>query len=304
MEKKEEKELKIIHLRMYQVRKLEELKLSRGIFNTEGLMLILDKDYRTHDGSRMLFKYLDLQDIPEIMSNKTRLLSYLNNSPYKELEDLIIPEFQIYVNGYQSGFAMPLVEEHINLGVLLNSSRVPFERKKELLIKLGDLIDKVDRVESPNKMFFGDLNEYNFILNKDDELKAIDLDSSYVEGFEGINPPSLVYYLLKNKYLDSLSAKYKKDENGIFVPNMDSDLYSYNMIILNTLARHGMFKEDMDTYYSYLHFLEKLGVDLRLIESFMNIYTNKSNINPRLLLEEMDDSLGHRSSFKQFQKRR
>lgn len=304
MEKKEEKELKIIHLRMHQVRKLQELKLSRGIFNTEGLMLILNKEHRTQDGARMLFKYLDLQDVPEIMTNKTRLLSYLNNSPYKELDDLIIPEFQIYVDGSHTGFAMPLIEDHKNLGALLNSPKVPFKRKKELLIKLGNLIDRVDRVESPNKMYFGDLNEYNFILNRDDELKAIDLDSSYVEGIPEITPPSLVYYLFNNKYLGDLGAKYRKNEDGIFVPNMDSDLYSYNMIILNTIAKHSMFKEEIDTYYYYLHFLEKLGVDSRLIESFMNIYTNKGNINPRDLIEGMDDTLTHRSSFKQFQKKR
>ena len=302
MEKKEE--LKKIQLRMHQVRKLKELRLSRGVFNTEALMLILNKDYRTSDGSRMLFKYLDLQDIPEVMDRKTSLLAYLNNSPYKELDDLIIPEFQMIVDGSLAGFAMPLIENHKNLGAVLHSNKVPFKEKKQLLIKLGNLIDKVDRIKASNKMFFGDLNEYNFILNSDNQLKAIDLDSSYVEGIDKVTPPSLAYYLLKNDLLNDLPDKYKRNEEGIIIPNMDTDLYSYNMIILDVISNNRMFAEDFDVFYRYLYFLDSLGVDSSLLESFMAVYSNRNNINPRMLLENLDDNFTHKSSFKQFQKRR
>ena len=298
-----DQEFKIIHLRMHQVRKLKELKLSRGVFNTEALMLVLNKEHRTSDGSRMLFKYLDLQDLPEVMDRKTGVLSYLNNSPYKDVDDLIIPEFQMYVDCQLAGFAMPLIEDHKNLGAILHSKKVPFKEKKELLIKLGNLIDKVDRVKADNKLFFADLNEYNFILDNDDNLKAIDLDSSFVEGLEGVTPPSLAYYLLKNESLNDLPSKYKKNDEGVIIPSMDTDLYSYNMIVMDVIANHRMFAEDMGIFYKYLYFLDSLGVDSELIESFMAVYSNRSNFNPRALLEGLDDTLTHRSSFKQFQKK-
>ena len=295
--------LDTIHLRMHQVRSLKELKLSEGVFNSEALMLILNKKFRSHDGKRLLFKFVDLQEVPEVMERKNKVLSSLNYSKYKELDDLVIPDYQVHVDGELAGYAMPLVEKHKNIGSLLHASRgVPFSKKKELLVRLGNLIDKVDRVDDRYKMFFGDLNEYNFILDEDNQLKAIDLDSSYVTR-EDITPSSAAYYLLKNPLLKTLPQKYKT-LNGVFIPSSETDLYSYNMIILDIIANHDMFKEDVDTFYQYLSFLKRLGVEEELIDSFMAIYTPKSNTNPRDALSRLDDKIAHKSSFEQFQKKR
>ena len=132
-----------INLRMHQVRSLSELRLSRDVLNTEALMLVLNKKYKYSDGRRMLFKYLDAQDDEEVMSRKERVLEYLNHSPYKQLEVLVIPEYAVRVDSSFAGFAMPLIENHRNLGTLLHSPKVSFPQKKQYLEQLGAILDKV-----------------------------------------------------------------------------------------------------------------------------------------------------------------
>ena len=290
-----------ISLRMHQVRALKELRLPRGILNTEALMLVLNKKYRTQDGKRMLLKYLDAQDDEEIMDRKTRVLSYLMHSPYQELEELVIPDHKVLVDSKLAGFAMPLISRHVNLGKLINDPKVSFEIKKKYLIELGNLIDRVRRVEAKHKMFFADLNEFNFIIDADKRLKAIDLDSSYVEGID-MNPPDMAYYLLKNNYLSSLPKKYPTTKEGVIISNENSDLYCYNMIILNAISGERMFKIDIEIYYQYLLYLEQIGVSAELIDVFRAIYEPRNNSNPRLLLEELPKELAEKASNKVFQK--
>lgn len=299
-----DKELGQINLRMHQVRALKELRLPSGIMNTEALMLILNKKYKTSDGRRMLFKYLDEQEDQEVMNRKTKTLTVLNNSEYMGLEELVIPEYSVNVDGSHAGFAMPLIERHKNLGKILNDERLSFDAKRKLLIKLGDLIDKVRRVKSNNPMYFGDLNEFNFIIDQDGNLKAIDLDSVFVSGIEGIQPSRLAYYLLKNNYIAAIPEKYKTTDEGIIIPSENSDLYCYNMIILDTLANERMFKIDLDTYYQYLTYLKSIGMPNELLDSFERIYLPKNNINPRRMIDEIPKRLGKKCDFQTFKAKR
>lgn len=292
-----------INLRMHQVRGLKELRLGKGVFNTEALMLILNKKYKTSDGKRMLLKYLDAQEDPVVMGRKETTLAYLNGSPYKQLEELILPEYLVKVDSSPAGFAMPLIENHKNLGVLLHSSRVPFPVKKKYLIELGNLIDKVERVDAPHTFVFSDLNEYNFIIDQEGKLRAIDLDSSYVEGLEGITPATQAYYLLKNHYLNAIPEKYSSKGDGSIIPSKNTDLYSYCMILLGTLADESIFKVDMNTYYQYMEYLKKLGFSSELLDILRNIYSHKQNSNPRKLIESIPDDIMRRSNYKTFQKR-
>lgn len=84
------------------------------------------------------------------------------------------------------------------------------------------------------------LNEYNFIIDKDDNIRVVDLDSSYTSE---TNPSDMAYYLLRNEYLDHVKKKYKKTDSGIIIPFDNTDLYCYNMIILNILTRYPIYKQ-------------------------------------------------------------
>jgi hypothetical protein len=296
--------MKIINLRMHQIRALKELEIEDGVLNTEALMLILNKrQAKSKTGGRMLLKYLDAQDDEKIMARKMYTINMLNgSSSYSSIDELIIPEYVVVVDSQIVGFAMPLVENHLNLGSYINDEEISFSHKKEFLKKLGCIIDKVQRVDDESfKMQFGDLNEYNFIIDTSGNVKAIDLDSAYLGQDE---PSNMAYYLLKNKYIKKVPDKYKTTKSGIVIPNDNSDLYCYNMIILDTLSNERMFKIDIGTYYMYLEYLQEIGVDKDLINCFKDIYIPKDNSNPKDLVESIPDEICTDADFKVFTKRK
>ena len=148
-------------------------------------------------------------------------------------------------------------------------------------------------------MNFGDFNEFNFIIDKSDMVRAIDLDSVYVGQDE---PSHTAYYLLKNKYLENIPDKYQLSSSGIMIPNDNTDLYCYNMILLNTIANEAMYKKDLDIYYKYLLYLKNIGIDKELLNIFYAIYLSKPNQNPLPLLKTIHPKLQKEMSYKTFKK--
>lgn len=294
--------MKIINLRMHQLRSLKELELEPGTFNTEALMLILNKKQaKTKDGGRMLFKYLDAQDDEKVMARKLYTINMLNGSEkYSSINELIIPDHIVVVDGKIAGFALPLIENHKNLGKLLNNETISLETKLPYIIQLGSIVDKVERITNESfRMQFGDLNEFNFIIDRNNKVKSVDLDSAYLGQDE---PSNTAYYLLKNKYITALKDKYKTTKNNIIIPTDNSDLYCYNMIVLNTLAKEDIFKVDIPTYYMYLNHLKDIGIDKELIKIFERIYLPNNNRNPKDLLKNINPSSETEMDFKTFKR--
>ena len=290
----------IKNLRMRQLRKLRELPLEPGVLNTEAYMLVLNRKYSS-DKKERVFKYLDALEDKDIMSKKLYTITTLDTlDEYKEIEDLIIPDSIIYVDGNIAGFACPIIYNHRNLGIIINNPNVPLDIKLSYLKQMGDIIDKVQRVDnSDNKFQFGDLNEFNFIIDKNNQVKAIDLDSAYL----GVGEPlSMAYYLLKNQYIKSIPEKYKSSKKGIVIPNNNTDLYCYNMILLNALSKENLYRKDINTYYEYLDYIKHLSLPSDLLESFNNIYIPKDNINPKDCILSIDKSLEKKLEFKTFKK--
>ena len=291
----------VINLRMRQVQKLKELNLEHGVLNTEALMLVLRRK-SFPDNIERVFKYLDAQDDTNIMSKKLYTVTTLNlENDYKKIEELVIPDTIVYVDGGIAGFAMPMIPSHRNLGMVINNSKVPLAIKLKYLEQMGNIIDKVQRVDDEHFQFqFGDLNEFNFIIDKEDKVKAIDLDSSYLGVGEPLN---MAYYLLKNKYVQSLPDKYKSTDSGIIIPSNNTDLYCYNMILLNALSNENIYRYDIETYYKYYNYIKELGLPSALLEAFHNIYIPKDNTNPKDVLKEISPKLEKQLRFDVFQKR-
>ena len=170
------------------------------------------------------------------------------------------------------------------------------------LKEIGNIIDKVHRTEDTNfNLNFGDLNEYNFILDNSNNVRVIDLDSSYTGDS---NPINSAYYLLKNQYLSMVNNKYGATDNGIIIPTDNSDLYCYNMMILNAIAGRSMFKENIDVYYDYINYLKNMGIDENIIDAFNRIYVPVDNSNPKDYLDTIDEERAKLLRFDTFRKRR
>lgn len=291
----------VINLRIHELRKLKELPIEAGVLNTEALMLILKKR-NCPDRVMRVFKYLDAQDDMEIMSKKLYTVTTLNQlSDYQQIPELVIPDSIIYVNRSIGGFGIPLINNHRNLGALIHDDDISLKEKLPYLEQLGNIIDKVERVDSSSNRFqFGDLNEFNFVIDSDDIVKAIDLDSAYL----GVGEPlEMAYYLLRNRYVKSLPEKYKCTDKGIIIPSDNTDLYCYNMILLSALSGENLYRYDIDTYYRYLGYIKRLGLPDEVLQSFYNIYIPKDNINPKESLGDIDCSVEEQLLFKSFVKK-
>lgn len=294
--------MRMFYLNMSQFHRLRKLRIESGVFNSESYIYLLNKrQVKSKDGKRMVFKYLDCREDPKIMSTKIYTVEMLNKSNgYQEIEELAFPEMGVVVEDQISGFALELIKNHINVGKIINDDSIPLYTRLYYVIQLGMIIDKVRRVKDKNvKMQFGDFNEYNAVLDDDDHMKIVDLDSAYV-GQDVVSNSS--YYLVKNKSLENLNQKYRKNKNGIYIPNDNTDMYCYNMIALDTIAKEAMFRHSLSTYYMYLHHLMDVGIDKELVRIFRGVYLPKDNENPVDLLKEIDTTKEKDMSFETFRK--
>ena len=94
-----------------------------------------------------------------------------------------------------------------------------------------------------------------FLIKEDtQELRAIDLDSVYFN----TNYPAASYYLRTSSGIKNFTKKYKQDnELGIVYPDENSDLFCYNMMILNNLlARDTISKSSISDYFEYINYLK------------------------------------------------
>lgn len=294
--------MEIVNLRMHNVRKLKPLILEKGVFNTESYILILDRKHiKGNIKEDKVFKYLDAQDDDKVMAKKTATVMALDSSSYKEIEELVIPDTLVVVEDRITGFGMPLIKNHRNLGVIVNNRNIKLKTKLKYLKDVGTLIDKVQRQDDEYTLNFGDLNEYNFIIDEDDNVKAVDLDSSYIGSG---TPTYTAYYLLKNPYIKEVPEKYRVTRQHQVIPSDNSDLYCYNMILLNAISGVDMFKKDIPTYYAYTSYLKELGIPKELFKCFNDIYTPAQNINPKDMLDELTAIPEKELKYKSFLKRK
>ncbi len=288
--------MKTITLTKKQLEKLTRIELPKEVANTESEIYLLDKgNWRYSDGS-LLLKKLHLISGDSI-ANKLYNISLLGDNEERiGLDELVIPKQLVSVDNNVIGFTVPRIDGE-NLGVILHDYKVSNEDKIKYLYKVGKLLKKTKKMTNIGLKFnFGDLHEYNFLINENNELRAIDLDSCYLNTLN----PSPSYYLNTNKNLDIFKDKYKKNDMGIVYPDDNSDLLCYIMMILNTIGREKISRLGVSDYFEYVNYLDNLGFGKDIIRSFQNIYSKTNNINPSNYLEQIpDDKIGE-ASFKVF----
>lgn len=158
-------------------------------------------------------------------------------------------------------------------------------------------IHKLEKSHAGNINFnFGDLHPYNILVNKEG-LHFIDLDSSYL----GTGYPQPGFYVSVSKELEKLPKKYNQNEKGIVIPNDNSDLYCYNMMILEFIAKEKIYRLKEEELYDYLEYLREVGYCDKLLDSFQRLYTKANNINPYECIDTLDDKLLGRGMYKVYE---
>ena len=255
---------------------LEELKLSREVFNTEAK--IYDFNFR---GNPKVLKTLYTLN-GHVFANKLYTLEMLDSNKGYLPSCFYIPDCLCSVEGHIVGFTIPKIDG-INLTDILADKNISYKDQIYYLKKIGEILDQLHNIRkyTPLKDFYiNDLHDSNFIVdNNNRELKVIDLDSCKICS----NEPFAARFLTPMSIIKGIE-KYKINEdihsNGYIVPNSDSDLYCYTMIILNYLYGNKLNNGGIENFYEYLNYLEYIGVNKNLITIFSKVVANCKNENP------------------------
>ena len=148
--------------------------------------------------------------------------------------------------------------------------------------------------------YINDLHESNFIVDSNDNVKVIDIDSCKINHNKIFNSKYLssrsfineIYKYGKN--IDSTDTEYHKystDVSGAFIPDENTDLYCYIIVILNFLYGENTARFTLQEFYDYLSYLESIGVDKELLSYFDKIVDGSPNENPYELLDSLNSHL-------------
>lgn len=258
--------MKEIALKESDISRLKEYPLD-GIMSTESKIYYYKKDPDWTNNT--LLKRLYLTDEKRVY-RKERTIEELQRSELSTFRELVIPDELVVVQGIKSGFTIREITDCINLQLFLDDKKVSNEDKLTVLKKIGDLLR---RVQSSNQEFyFGDLQAYNFLVNNDLDIFAVDLDSSAISR----QKPLETKYITIDKKTHPIQ-KYKVNKARRCYPNKNIDTYCYNTLVLNYLAGGSLHRLPYEDYYDYLIYLDQCNMPKELVDIYINHYTDKNN---------------------------
>jgi serine/threonine protein kinase len=278
--------MKVISVSKSKFEQLEPLKLSKETFNTEGN--VYEFNYR---GNPKVLKRLFHQS-GTVFANKLFTLEMLDT--YKDYlpDNFYIPDSLISVDSTIEGFTVPRIFGE-TLTDVLNSDDISFREKIYYFKKVGETLNQMSTIRKYTpltEIFLNDLHESNFMVNRNNkQLYVVDLDSCKIAG----NTAFQAKYLTPSAFLQHTPSKYRinTDESipGYVTADESSDLYCYNIMILNFLYGSSVNNFTIPEFYSYLNYLHHIGVDNELLDYFNRLATNNRNKNPVNCLDSLTD---------------
>ncbi len=232
------------------------------------------------NGKKMILK--KFPDNSSYLDNKLYTIKYLDKMRDLFDDRFVLPSMLAYKDSVV-GYTMDYID-NINLENLLKSYNVSLKQKINYLKEIGYILEYCKKIRESIPFFIGDLHVNNFIFNKKTgKLNICDLDSSKI----GNNKPFCSRYLTCSKGIKDLDNKYLKEDN-IYVPNENSDLFCYIMLIMDFLYDGLVEFMTKEEFYDYINYLDRINLfDKELLDSFSCIYSSEDNINPYMLLDSI-----------------
>ena len=279
--------LKIIHLSNEDIRNLNRLIIDVNILNTESNLFLYQ--YRNK-------QYVLKEMFPEEKNkfdNKMRTLLSVDSNTDIIPAFFIKPKFLVS-SDYSIKYWSSDFINGFNLNSVLNDNRLSLEIKKKYLKRVGLILKQMDYIRKNtylNDFYIGDLNENNFIVDRNDKILVCDVDSIKIDG----NKSSVSKYLSPFSLLNKSGVqKYKIDNTegriGDFVIDKNTDLYCYVIIVLNFLYGGNINNISIDDFYRFLSYLDDIKVDNYLIEIFNRIILEEDNVNPCYYIDSLTDN--------------
>lgn len=256
-------------------------------YNTSGYLKIVNYFNR-----KMVLKKIDPIRCDEVISKVLFLNRYKNLMP----SNFVIPEFLVLLDNKDLYMAIDYINGN-NLGDVLKDKNINIRDKKIYLSYIGNTLEEMRHMrENPllSDFCLGDLHEDNFIVSNK-KLYTIDLDDIKIDSISPIvsylQVGSLFSYLHTDKYIiedyNPYFVKYKVDYN--------TDMYCYIMVILNFLYGDNVNNMDIEEFYCYLDYLDRLGIDGSLLKCFNSIYSDFDNINPMNYIDSLTSNQIYRA---------
>lgn len=256
-------------------------------YNTSGYLKIVNYFNR-----KMVIKKIDPIRCDEVISKVLFLNRYKNLMP----SNFVIPEFLVLLDNKDLYMAIDYINGN-NLGDVLKDKNINIRDKKIYLSYIGNTLEEMRHMrENPllSDFCLGDLHEDNFIVSNK-KLYTIDLDDIKIDSISPIasylQVGSLFSYLHTDKYIiedyNPYFVKYKVDYN--------TDMYCYIMVILNFLYGDNVNNMDIEEFYCYLDYLDRLGIDGSLLKCFNSIYSDFDNINPMNYIDSLTSNQFYRA---------
>lgn len=267
--------MEIVSMSSSDISNLKRLPLN--FFNAKGDLLL----FRYSNVLRLLKRFDDI--VPEEFDKHYTAVNKLNKYRNYMPSDFVIPDFLVKVDDTIKYFAINFVYGN-NLSVVLNDKDVSLDKKKEYLKRIGIILRQMENIRNNTELrsfYLGDIHEDNFIVDKSGELRTIDLDGSKFS--EDNNP--VAKYLSPNSLLSkSDNSKYKFDKSNPFfasyIVDKNTDIYCYSIVILNYLYNGKINGISMKEFYDFLTYMNDIGMDRELINSFDRLFGAGDNINP------------------------
>ncbi len=283
--------MKVISLSKKKFQKLEPLVLSRDVLSTEARLYQF-----SYHGQEKVFKHLFYKS-GVVFANKLYTIEMLDTHKAYLPESFYIPDSFITLNGNVEGFTVPK-KQGVTLSVVLNDQRVKIKEQLYFLKKVGEILEQMEVIRKYtllDDLFLNDLHESNFIVDFDNQsLGVVDLDSCKI----GTNQAFPARYLTDDALLNNVVSKYKindKETMGYVIANRNSDLYCYNIMVMNYLYGENMNRMDISEFYAYLNYLEDIGIHKDLLLCFEGLVLSKENKNPVRYLDSLTEQNVYRA---------
>lgn len=283
--------MKEIALKEKDIEKLKKYPLER-IMSTESVIYYYKNNQK--EKSVLLKKLFRTEQ--ESVERKEKTISDMQNSELSTYKELVIPKEIVLVQGIKSGFTIEEVTDSINLHFILKDQTVPTIKKIHILQKIGDLLKRTQSQEQ--SFFFGDLQDYNFLVDKEDNIYAVDLDSAATEE----NVPLETKYIAIDRKTHKVE-KYKVTKETKAYPSKDVENFCYNTMVLNFLADTATHRLSYGDYYNYIEYLEEIGYPKEMMDIYRNHYIDKQNKMVVDMLEDLPKDL-EEGNYKVYQNKR
>ena len=214
----------------------------------------------------------------------------------KEFPELVLPEKLVIVDKELCGYTMQYIKG-MPLNIYLQAPNISFKEKIYILKSIGIFLEKLSYFKSPfGPIVLGDLHEENILVDEDGKIKIIDLNGIFLESSE---IPNCKYLIADNGFYFN-KPKYIVDITGDVVPNQNTDILCYCMIIMNFITKSEFYKLRDYQINEYLKYMKTINFPIEFTSCIAKLYSRENNTNPYLYLDYITLDMLEQSSMENY----